>query len=152
MENISGQCYCGGVTFRITAKKPLFSTYCHCIECRTAHAGPLYLTAGVHAVDFHIEKGEELLKDFYPLNHPLKLNRRFCATCGTRVYNTIIIGEGGWLPAGKYAGTFPALYKNGIPEAFKPTCHVYTSESVMDCSKITDGLPQYTHFPPPPEV
>src|SRR3990167_6297711 len=143
MADITGGCYCGAIKFRITAKKALFSTYCHCKECRVAHSAPLYLTGGVRASDFHIDKGEELLKDHYAPNHPSKLNRRFCSVCGTRIYNSLTMDEPSWLPVGKYCSTFQSLYDNGIPEEFKPTCHVYTSEAVMDVSKITDGLPQY---------
>src|SRR3990167_1690994 len=143
MSGITGGCYCGSIKFKITAEKPLFASYCHCKECRVAHSAPIYATCCVKDTEFIIEQGQELLKDYFSPNHPAKLNRRFCSNCGSRVYNSLQMSDGGWLPAGNYVSTFQGLFDNNhVPDAFKPTNHLFTKEAIVDVSKIDDGLPK----------
>lgn len=42
-DDIFGGCYCGAVRFAIAAgTRPIWAGYCHCRDCRQAHAAPIY--------------------------------------------------------------------------------------------------------------
>ena len=107
------------------------STYCHCTDCRRAHAAPVYQVVYVKNNDekgaFKITKGKELITDFR--KEGAAVVRAFCKTCGTRLYSNH--DEWGM-------GMYPGLLDQPLPENMKPTLHYCIKETIM--GKIDDGL------------
>ena len=142
-QEIHGGCYCGGVRFEIAADaQPSVAGYCHCRDCRQAHAAPLYQYVYVEASAFRIVEGADLLK-WHTRNAAVRdrLQRYFCGQCGSRVYNAYRT-EGGR----DLRGTFPSLFDDqelATNATWSPREHVFCAESIMDVSAIKDGLPKY---------
>jgi hypothetical protein len=145
-QDIHGGCYCGGVRFRIAGgTKPHWAGYCHCRDCRQAHAAPIYQYVYVKEPFFEITQGEGLLKWFTRVESRRDVFRRhFCDRCGSKVYNSLIVEEGG--NSVSLRGTFPSLFDDqsvAKSEVWSPREHVYCAESIMDVSVIEDGIPRF---------
>jgi len=81
----SGQCLCGGVRFEIDgALGPV--VYCHCSQCRRASGSAFAANASVHAGDFRVVSGAELVREFE--SSPGQ-RRAFCSRCGSKLYARI---------------------------------------------------------------
>ena len=82
----TGRCYCGRVRFAVdldliaACKTEVVNAFCHCFDCRRAHAAPLYEVSYVPAACFTITDGAELV------NRNMGV-RAFCANCGSRIMN-----------------------------------------------------------------
>lgn len=144
-QDIHGRCYCGGVRFSIAAgTKPYWAGYCHCRDCRQAHASPLYQYVYVKKPTFRITEGEELLKWYTRLESARdRFKRFFCERCGSKVYNVLLIEEDG--KEVDLRGTFPSLFDDqevATSSTWSPQEHVYCGESIMDISVIQDDLPK----------
>ena len=78
----TGRCYCGRVRFAVdldliaACKTEVVNAFCHCFDCRRAHAAPLYEVSYVPAACFTITDGAELV------NRNMGV-RAFCANCGS---------------------------------------------------------------------
>lgn len=141
--DISGRCYCGSVRFAIAAgTRPIWAGYCHCRDCRQAHAAPVYQYVYVDKQYFEIIKGSELLQ-WYTRSESARdrFKRFFCERCGSKVYNYIATGE----DKPDLCGTFPSLFddqRTATNSTWSPRKHVHCSESIMDLSLLQDGLPR----------
>ena len=77
---IRGSCLCGGVTFQVTG--PVLSlSNCHCSRCRKAYGSAFGTIAVVKATEFAFTSGLEFVRTF-PGG---RVDRPFCATCGSRL-------------------------------------------------------------------
>jgi hypothetical protein len=135
----------------VTAEKPFFSVYCHCIECRKAHGSPMYSTALFPASAVVVTEGEDLITRYTPPNSKVQFSRSFCSRCASRVINHMT-STGEFLPAGDYRGIFHGSLNakpEEIPEAFRPTAHIWCKEALVDLTKLNDNLPQFPEFPTP---
>jgi hypothetical protein len=145
-QDIYGRCYCGAIQFSITdGTKPHWAGFCHCRDCRQAHAAPIYQYVYVEKSCFKIVEGADLLK-WYTRNEALRniFKRYFCSVCGSRVYNDSIIQEEG--KELELCGTFPSLFDDqqiATDSIWSPKEHVYCAESIVGMSMIQDGLPQF---------
>lgn len=135
--NYRARCHCGAVRYEVCAD-PVDAKICHCRTCQVLHGAPMQwaaifrksdvkLTAGVESVRYYnsvLERRERVL--------PCKL---VCARCSTLIADE---GRNMWL-------AFPTLFDFGappkVPEAFKPTCHIFYAVRVME---IDDGLPKWS--------
>ena len=138
---VHGSCYCGGVRFSISAGTELaWSGYCHCKDCRQAHASPLYQAVYVEESRFQVTAGEDLLKWYTRAESARdRFKRYFCGRCGSKVYNTMTD------EVGELRGTFPSLFDDqtiATSSTWSPREHLSCAESIMDLSLIQDYLPR----------
>uniref|UniRef100_A0A7S4HQT3 CENP-V/GFA domain-containing protein n=1 Tax=Vannella robusta TaxID=1487602 RepID=A0A7S4HQT3_9EUKA len=156
LEVCKARCYCGKIEWEVRLCKPLMSGYCHCIDCRRAHASPMYSTVVVTADNVQVTKGKELIKQYWmmPFGATTKCtSRSFCSHCGTRVFNDIRITElSSHIPVGNYYGLFPGTFITQLPDVFKPTMHCFCKEAIVDLSTIKDGMSHHSIGPGSPET
>jgi len=147
-DKLKARCYCGQVEWNTTAKEGR-AGYCHCADCRRAHAAPLYQVVYVRNDTVRFDKGEELLK--WHSTAPDVLKRYFCSNCGTRTHN--ISTRGGVALTGLFASTFD----DAKAPLFTPQAHANIGESIIlpliaDVGAGVDRLqrPMFEKFPPRP--
>jgi hypothetical protein len=131
------RCHCGAVGYEVGAD-PVDAKICHCRTCRTLHAAPMQWAAIFHKRHVRMTRGAEHLRFYSGARGrpgrmpPCKVS---CALCGTPVADE---GRRMWL-------AFPALFEFGargeIPAAFRPTCHLFYGERVVD---VDDDLPKWS--------
>jgi hypothetical protein len=131
------RCHCGAIRYEVCAG-PVDAKICHCRSCQVLHGAPMQWAAIFDKRDVRLVSGIEALR-FY--NSELDSEERRlpckvrCARCSTLIADE---GRRMWL-------AFPSLFDFGtpprVPEAFKPTCHIFYGARVMD---IDDGLPKWS--------
>jgi hypothetical protein len=117
---------------------PVDAKVCHCKGCQTLHGAPMQWAAIFHKRDVRFTAGVDHLRFFSGAlgrcerSLPCKVS---CALCGTPIADE---GRNMWL-------AFPTLFDFGqpprVPDAFKPTCHIFYGMRVMD---VIDGLPKWS--------
>lgn len=131
------RCHCGAVRYEVAAD-PVAAKICHCHDCRVLHGAPMQWAAIFHKRDVRLTAGAEHLR-FYA-SHSGRLERALpckvsCGRCGTPIADE---GRRMWL-------AFPTLFEFGspprVPDAFRPTCHIFYGQRVMD---VDDGLPKWS--------
>ena len=130
-------CHCGAVSYEVRAD-PVDAKICHCAACQKLHGAPMQWAAIFHKRHVRFTAGVERLQ-FY--NGALDRRERLlpckvaCASCGTPVADE---GRRMWL-------AFPSLFDFGVPprvpDAFRPTCHIFYGMRVMD---VADDLPKWS--------
>jgi hypothetical protein len=130
---LSGSCLCGGIKYEI--KGALFAALnCHCSMCRKAQGAAFRSRARVHAADFRLLAGEDLLT-FYessPGNH-----RGFCRVCGSPMLTKF--------DSDSAVLSLPLGALDDDP-GIRPQLHVHVA-SKAPWFTITDGLPQFVELP-----
>ena len=131
------RCHCGEVRYEVRAD-PVDAKICHCRACQVLHGAPMQWAAIFHKRDVRFTAGVEHLR-FY--NSTLDRGERIapckvaCGLCGSLIADE---GRNMWL-------AFPVLFDFGtpplVPEAFKPTCHIFYNMRVME---IVDALPKWS--------
>lgn len=131
------RCLCNAVRYEVRAD-PVDAKICHCKVCQVLHGAPMQWAAIFHKRDVRFTAGVAHLR-FY--NSELRRHERLlpckvaCTLCGTLIADE---GRTMWL-------AFPTLFDFGtppqVPEAFRPTCHIFYGTRVMD---IDDGLPKWS--------
>lgn len=129
-------CHCGSVRYQVCAD-PVDAKICHCVACQKLHGAPMQWAAIFHKHHVRFSAGLDHLKFFNgALNKaerilPCKVS---CRLCGAPIADE---GRNMWL-------AFPSLFDFGtppkVPEAFKPTCHIFYAARVFD---MDDGLPKW---------
>lgn len=128
-------CFCGTVRYEVSAD-PVDAKICHCLACQKLHGAPMQwaaifykrhvrFTAGLNHLDFYNSE-----QDRHERILPCKVS---CSRCGTLIADE---GRRMWL-------AFPSLFDFGhdaVPEAFKPTCHIFYGMRVVD---LRDDLPKW---------
>lgn len=137
MPTYHAHCFCGSVRYQVRAD-PVDAKICHCRTCQVLHGAPMQWAAIFQKHDVSFTAGAQHLR-FY--NSTLDRHERVppckvsCALCGTLIADD---GRNMWL-------AFPTLFDFGspprVPEAFKPTCHIFYDMRVMD---VDDGLPKWS--------
>jgi len=130
-------CFCGAVRYEVSAD-PVDAKICHCLACQQLHGAPMQWAAIFHKRHVRFTAGLAHLQFF---NSELGRAERIqpckvsCGRCGTPIADE---GRRMWL-------AFPALFDFGpgaeIPEAFRPTCHIFYGTRVLD---IRDDLPKWS--------
>ena len=127
----TGGCYCKKVRYTVSGELPDM-TVCHCSQCRK-QSGHQYATTLTHRSRVTIH-GEELISWFHATQ---AANRGFCSQCGSHLF---------WLNEdGDQAIKAASLDE---PTGLKLASHIFTTDN-GDYYDITDGLPQFDHYPPP---
>lgn len=89
MTNLKGRCFCGHVSFQVSAE-PISFVLCHCRDCQYVSGGGPACVLVVPKDSLHIESGEETIRDFSSLaDSGRKVTRHFCPTCGTQMFETL---------------------------------------------------------------
>ncbi len=130
-------CFCGKVRYEVSAE-PVDAKICHCRTCQTLHGAPMQWAAIFHKHHVRFTAGLDQLRFF---NSELGINKHIlpckvsCNQCGTPIADE---GRRMWL-------AFPTLFDfgpdTGIPDSFKPTCHLFYGQRVID---ISDNLPKWS--------
>ena len=131
------RCHCGAVAYEVSAD-PVDAKLCHCLACQKLHGAPMQWAAIFHKRDVRILRGLAHLR-FFNSDRLQQARILPCkVSCGR--CNTPIADEGRrmWL-------AFPSLFDFGrlskVPKPFKPTCHIFYSQRVVD---IDDDLPKWS--------
>ncbi|WP_430388441.1 GFA family protein [Dyella sp. 20L07] len=126
------RCDCGAVVMELRGE-PAARAFCHCDACRELYGSMLLAaTAWSPAQVTYIGDAEALLD--YP--HPTRQMRRYtCRRCGELVHgrnrlDMIVVPN----------ARFARLHDGKLPEALKPTLHLFYANRMFD---ITDDLPKY---------
>lgn len=130
-------CHCGAVVYEVCSD-PVDAKLCHCLACQKLHGAPMQWAAIFYKKDVRIAKGIAHL-NFYNSQRnrherilPCKVS---CSLCGTPIADE---GRRMWL-------AFPSLfdfgYRQMVPEAFRPTCHLFYGMRVID---MNDDLPKWS--------
>lgn len=129
-------CFCGRVRYEVSAE-PVDAKICHCRGCQTLHGAPMQWAAIFHKHHVRFTAGTDLLRFYHSDGDsserivPCKVR---CRQCGTLIADE---GRRMWL-------AFPTLFdfghSGGVPDSFKPTCHIFYGQRVMD---IEDKLPKW---------
>jgi hypothetical protein len=130
---VKGSCLCGAVAYEIDG--PLReAVYCHCSLCRKSTGSTFATNVVVSSEDFHITRGEELLKAF---PSPTGNRRTFCSECGSTLFsrrvNTPEI-------------TRVRMGSLDTPVDIRPSAHIFVG-SKAHWDEIGDGLPQHAERP-----
>lgn len=129
-------CFCGRVQYEVNAE-PVDAKLCHCRGCQVLHGAPMQWAAIFHKHQVRFTSGLDFLRYYHSDQDrqerilPCKVS---CHCCGTPIADE---GRRMWL-------AFPTLFNfapgGSIPEAFKPTCHIFYRQRVID---IDDDLPKW---------
>ena len=130
-------CHCGATRYEVCAD-PVDAKFCHCTVCQKLHGAPMQWAAIFQKHHVRFMDGIEHLR-FYnsELDKPERILpcKVSCALCGTPIADE---GRNMWLG-------FPPLFDFGIPpqvpDAFKPTCHIFYGMRVFDSN---DELPKWS--------
>ncbi len=130
-------CFCGTVRYEVGGD-PVDVNICHCLTCQKLHGAPMQWAAIFHKHHVRFTAGVESLV-FYnsEQNRPERILpcKVRCGKCGTPIADE---GRRMWL-------AFPSLFDFGhaakVPDAFKPTCHLFYGNSVI---KPHDNLPKWS--------
>ena len=149
-STIYGYCYCESVRFKIHENTELLlNGYCHCTDCRRANACNLYQYVYINENNFEFAEGESLLNWYVKDADTSDYFRRyFCSKCGTRTHNFRIIEIDS--KEERLVGIFPSLFadlETAASGEWRPTEHIFTSESILDLTTFDDGLPQHSAMP-----
>ena len=108
------------------------------MDCQVLHGAPMQWAAIFHKKDVRLVAGIDQLR-FY--NSAVNRHERLapckvaCTLCDTPIADE---GRNMWL-------AFPTLFDFGVPpvvpEAFRPSCHIFYDMRVTDCF---DGLPKWS--------
>lgn len=121
------RCSCGHVQLELTGA-PVSQIYCHCDDCRTAHAAAYVASAIYPATAVTVKHGqlhERVLKT---------TPRMACSVCGTHMFSER-----------------PGLGLRNVnafllpPEHFQPQMHIQCQHAVLP---VRDDLPHYKGWPP----
>ena len=82
-EKISGSCLCSRVKYTINSDVKGVGN-CHCNTCKKITGGVFATIAIVAEVDLEITAGQEDLSSYQISEN---LNKNFCLTCGTPIFN-----------------------------------------------------------------
>jgi len=129
---ITGDCFCGAVTYKIEGR--LFDARsCHCSRCRKAFGSQASAYARVNASQFSWLTGEDLLTSYIGTSGA---GKQFCSVCGSTL-------------CGLYDGSVHGVTLgcvNGEPDIMLEM-HIFTG-SKASWETIAEGIPQYEEWPP----
>ena len=121
------QCPCGSVHLQLTGT-PIAQVYCHCDDCRAAHAAAYVASALYPAEAVTVTQGTL---------HPRVLKTRArmaCSACGSHLFSE--------LPEFGARSVNAFLLPAGV---FQPQMHLQCQHAVLP---VKDDLPHYKDWPP----
>ncbi|MEM7080697.1 MAG: GFA family protein [Pseudomonadota bacterium] len=89
-QKIEGGCHCGAVRFAVTTE-PMMQILCFCTDCQQISGAASYAAYIVPLDQIELTSGGT--QDYTVLSDQGRRNtRRFCATCGSRLWAELEIG------------------------------------------------------------
>ena len=142
---LSGYCYCGEVKYEVDTKQdPIFPPcYCHCEDCRRAHAAPLYQVACIDMnTEWKIVQGSDRIQKYSRPNAKNGITRCFCNQCGTKLFNEFDIKED-WAPKDKkimvfFPDTSTKEDRAKLPYSYQPKSHNRSQDCVLDMKLLSN--------------
>lgn len=129
-----GQCMCGAVRFEVHGPlRPII--YCHCATCRR-WSGHFVAATACAPENLRLVSAESLR--WYASSEAAR--RGFCGTCGSPMFFEPMHGR----HISIWAGTLDT------PTGLEAATHIFVADK-GDYYEITDGLPQWPHWPEPTE-
>jgi hypothetical protein len=126
-HSVKGQCYCTAIQFKITFPT-IFSSHCHCEDCRKSHGAAFVTWVGAHKDRFEILSGENKIRKYE--SHP-GIFWEFCTDCGTSLF----------YESNEYPDEIDVVVASLTgPLDRKPNAHVSFEEKV-EWIEIKDTLP-----------
>ena len=117
-NNLSGQCQCGNIRYRVRGEPLTFYT-CHCLDCQKQSASAFGLSMWALSDDFELIAGR--LKFWTTIaDDGSKKVCAFCSQCGTRIYHMI---DDGSSRISLKAGTLDDATQ------YKPVAHIWTKRA-----------------------
>lgn len=89
-DKVTGGCLCGAVRFAAPAE-PALQILCHCTDCQTVSGAASYCAYVVPLDSIELLEGE-LTTYSVQSDTDRRNSRRFCSTCGSRVWAELEIG------------------------------------------------------------
>ena len=130
---IRGSCLCGSVIFELSKAAGPFEI-CHCTRCRKVSGSNGMSALGVHASDYHLIAGAELIRSYQApiLYEGPPYETYFCSICGSPTPP----------PTPSNFFEIPAGLLDGDP-GVSPDKHIFV-ELTPNWDSISGTLPQYT--------
>jgi hypothetical protein len=136
VRRLSGQCFCGQVSYSVTDAFD-YAMNCHCSQCRRTTGAAFKPFAGIAKQELEITQGADaLLRYGSDETHDVH-----CRRCGSLLYSVVREGAFVHVTLGTLTDT-PRI---------RPTAHIFAG-SKAPWFEITDALPQYVAFPDGPLV
>lgn len=123
-----GQCFCGGVAYRV-AGPVKFVAHDHCSICRRISGAAFVTWAGVVAERFTLLRGADVLTRF---SSSPEATREFCARCGSHLF----FRSTRW-PGEVHFTVASVVDARGL----EPKAHVFASDACAWCA-TADDLPR----------
>ncbi len=129
-------CFCGAVAFEVRAD-PVDAKICHCEACQSLHGAPFQWAVIFHKEDVRFVRG---LDDLHFYNSELGRSEHIlpcklsCNRCRSPLADE---GRNMFLAFGP---AFDFGHPPRVPAAFRPTCHLFYGNRVID---VDDGTPKY---------
>ena len=131
-KTYTSNCLCKAVSFEITGP-PAMCVVCHCSMCRRSTGAPYTHVAAFPSANVKLIGDEDALQTY---NSSEGLERRRCAKCGANVLHVIAAHKLSAIPLGTMNGAFE---NNTYIDDFKPACHLFYADRVVD---VKDGAPK----------
>lgn len=80
---IEGQCLCGAVRYRYEGTIE-YSILCYCKDCQQAQGSLMGWNSPLHKSRFILEKGQEILQEYFHTPHKARV---FCRQCASPIYS-----------------------------------------------------------------
>jgi hypothetical protein len=131
-EQLSGECLCGSVQYRVCDEFE-YALNCHCSQCRRATGSAFKPLAGIPSSKLSLSRGSDCLLIFGNEEgaHDVR-----CRNCGSLLYS--VVREGAYVHVAM--GTL--VDKPSIT----PSMHIFVG-SKAPWHEITDELPRHWGFP-----
>jgi hypothetical protein len=129
---LRGGCLCGSIRFECRSE-PVTAVFCHCPDCRRAHAAPYAACALMPSGSVALLSGEPV-RYAVVADSGAVVFREFCGRCGTHLFS------------GSEAYPEQRTVKIAAlddPAAIAPVAHVWTKSSIP-WAYTDDGLPRFT--------
>lgn len=130
-RSLTGQCYCGEVSYRVDDAF-LYAANCHCSQCRRTTGSAFKPFAGIERTKLQVTRGEAQLL----IVGEAEGHDAHCRRCGSLLWSVV------------REGAFVHVAMGTLVDApsIRPDKHIFVG-SKAPWFDITDGLPQYRELP-----
>lgn len=134
MPNLTGQCFCGNVRYRLT-DVPMFTHCCHCRDCQRQRGSAFVVNGLIETDRIEMLSGEPV-----PVRMPTESGRPHdiyrCPDCQTALWSDY---------GGRPYLRFVRIGTLNDPDAVTPDVHIFT-RSKLDWVRLPDDVPAFDVF------
>ncbi|TKX27429.1 carbon-sulfur lyase-like protein [Elsinoe australis] len=93
-EIVTGSCLCKAIKYKATGK-PVFTTICHCYNCRKSGGGPMAGSSIYPRAQVDIISGQDQIKVYNDAatDSGTSFDRQFCQNCGCQMFGSTKLAE-----------------------------------------------------------